>query len=140
MRDLKIIYLLIPVLLLLFSCNSDTKKTSEVAKQHSSEQTIQSSSANNKYEIVENEKVCMVNDRFMGVKQIPIEAEGITYYGCCQNCVKKIQENQENVRYSKDPLSGEKVDKATAVIVKSNEDGSVKYFSSKQSAEEFMKK
>ena len=88
MRDLKIIYLFIPVLLLLFSCNSDTKKTSEVIKQHSSEQNIQSSSSENKYEIVENEKVCMVNDRFMGVKQIPIEVQGITYYGCCQNCVK----------------------------------------------------
>ena len=139
MRDLKIIFLVIPALLLLFSCNSDTKKSSQAAKQNVSEQTVQSSSAGDKYEIVEQEKVCMVNDRFMGVKQIPIEADGITYYGCCQNCVKKIQENQENVRYSKDPLSGEQVDKATAVIVKNNEDGRVKYFSSKESAEKYMK-
>ena len=139
MSDLKIIYLFVPVMLLLFSCTTSVEKSSETAKQNDSEQTIRSSSANNKYEIVEHEKVCMVNDRFMGVKQIPIEADGITYYGCCQNCVKKIQENQENVRYSKDPLSGEQVDKATAVILKNNEDGSVKYFSSKKSAEEFMK-
>lgn len=81
----------------------------------------------------------MVNDRFMGIKQIPIEAEGITYYGCCPDCVKKLQENIGGARYSKDPVSDEKVDKASAVIVKNNEDGMVQYFGSEASANQFLK-
>ena len=45
-------------------------------------------------DIVPNEKVCMVNDRFMGVKQIPIDVDGTTYFGCCEGCVEKF--NAEN--------------------------------------------
>lgn len=77
MKNLKIIYLFIPLMLFLFSCTSGVEKSSETTKQNSSEQAIRSSSSNSKYEIVDQEKVCMVNDRFMGVKQIPIEVQEI---------------------------------------------------------------
>lgn len=61
-------------------------------------------------------EVCMVNDKVSGKPQIPVEFEGKTYYGCCQGCVKRINEDR-TVRYSTEPLTGREVDKATAFIV-----------------------
>ena len=34
--------------------------------------------------------VCMVNDRYMGVEQIPVQVEGRTYYGCCEMCKTRL--------------------------------------------------
>ena len=70
--------------------------------------------------------VCMVNDRFMGVKQIPVEVEGRTYYGCCPMCKARLAEDK-SVREAVDPVSGKTVDKATAVVGR-RADGSVLYF------------
>ena len=129
---------LFPILItsfLFFSCSPETESNSNAAQQP----TVEQISQNQKFEIVPNDKVCMVNDRFMGIDQIPIEVDGITYYGCCQDCVKKIQENLGGVRYSTDPVSGEKVDKAAAVIVRNKADGAVFYFRSDVSASQFLK-
>ncbi len=128
----------------LFSCSSKTEKDSAkqlqpIAQVSPTDQALpQKVSAQQKYEIVPNEKVCMVNDKFMGIVQMPIDVAGITYYGCCENCVKKLQENIQGVRYGTDPLSKEKVDKANAVIVRNVQDQTVTYFESKASAEKFM--
>ena len=116
----KLYQLAISVLMLLFfsivlvSCN-DKKK--EVDKPISQE-TVEASNSKNEnidstenYEIVPNEKVCMVNDRFMGVPQIPIDVKGTTYYGCCENCVEKLQKNLDNVRFGTNPINDTKVDK-----------------------------
>jgi YHS domain-containing protein len=72
--------------------------------------------------------VCMVNDRFMGVKQIPVEVDGRTYYGCCPMCKSRLAEDK-SVRQAVDPVSGKAVDKATAVVGR-RADGSVLYFES----------
>jgi YHS domain-containing protein len=72
--------------------------------------------------------VCMVNDRFMGVKQIPVEVEGRTYYGCCPMCKSRLAQDK-TVREAVDPVSGKTVDKATAVVAKRADD-SVLYFES----------
>lgn len=90
---------------------------------------------------VESKKVCMVNDKFMGIDQIPIKVGKKIYYGCCQNCVDKLQSNQNNVRFAKDPLTGEQVDKVDAYIVMLT-DGSNKvlYFQSEQNYQEYLKK
>lgn len=88
---------------------------------------------------IESSKVCYVNNKFMGIKQIPVVVEGKTYYGCCPDCVGKIKTLRE-VRYSKDPLTGKEVDKALAYIVlspKGNND--VLYFESEQSYRTFFK-
>ncbi len=79
------------------------------------------------------ELVCMVNDAYMGgKKQIPVPFEGKTYYGCCQMCVGRIK-NDPQVRYAKDPVTGEKVDKSEAYIVrKGNHSDEVLYFQSKE--------
>ncbi len=82
-------------------------------------------------EQIPNELVCMVNDAFMGIEQIPVEANGKTYYGCCQMCVSKIRENTDNVRYATDPYSGEKVNKADAfIVIKPGQKTAVLYFDS----------
>jgi len=75
---------------------------------------------------VPTEQVCMVNDAFMGKKQIPIPVQGKTYYGCCQMCVSTLSNDAEE-RQAIDPVNGHTVDKSTAVIG-ALPDGSVFYF------------
>jgi YHS domain-containing protein len=80
-------------------------------------------------------QVCMVNNQFMGKDQIPVEVEGRTYYGCCEMCKERLAKDQA-VRYSTDPVSGARVDKATAVIgVQPN--GSVFYFENEANLQEY---
>jgi YHS domain-containing protein len=73
-------------------------------------------------------QVCMVNDQFMGKPQIPIAVEGRTYYGCCAMCKDRLG-NDPKARTARDPVTGEQVDKATAVIVQ-DKTGKVMYFAS----------
>ncbi len=70
--------------------------------------------------------VCMVNDRYMGKDQIPVPVGGKTYFGCCAGCKDRL-EREAAVRTGTDPVSGNPVDKATAVIAR-NESGKVFYF------------
>lgn len=70
----------------------------------------------------------MVNDQFMGRTQIPVLVDGRTYYGCCAACKDKL-EKQPSVRTARDPVTGEDVDKAKAVIVQ-DASGKVLYFAS----------
>lgn len=78
--------------------------------------------------VTDPSQVCMVNDLFMGRKQIPVVVEGRTYYGCCPACKEKL-EKQPEVRTARDPVSGQAVDKAKAVIVQ-DPTGKVLYFAS----------
>jgi len=87
---------------------------------------------------VETKHVCMINNQDMGRDQIPVTVENKTYYGCCEGCKKALTEKPET-RVALDPLSGKTVDKATAVIA-AKADGSVLYFESEKSFEEFLKK
>lgn len=73
-------------------------------------------------------QVCMVNNQFMGKPQIPVAVEGRTYYGCCAMCKDKL-EKDPGARMAQDPVTGEQVDKTTAVIIK-DETGKVLYFAS----------
>jgi YHS domain-containing protein len=80
-------------------------------------------------------QVCMVNDQFMGKPQIPVEVEGRTYYGCCAMCKDKLVKQPES-RTAQDPVTGEPVDKAKAIIVQDS-DGRVKYFTSEDTLRRF---
>jgi YHS domain-containing protein len=66
--------------------------------------------------VTDPSQVCMVNDQYMGRAQIPVLVEGRTYYGCCPMCKERL-EKQPEMRTARDPVSGEPVDKAKAVIV-----------------------
>jgi YHS domain-containing protein len=72
--------------------------------------------------------VCMINDQHMGVQQIPVSVEGKTYYGCCQMCEAKLK-TLPAARLGTDPVSGQQVDKASAVLAK-DATGKVLYFES----------
>jgi len=80
--------------------------------------------------------VCMVTDKVMGKPQIPVKVEGKTYYGCCKNCVGKLNGNPA-VRTAKDPVSGNNVDKSTAFIIEGPE-GEAIYFESALTAGKFI--
>lgn len=77
-------------------------------------------------EKVETQYVCMVNNQLFPNEQIPVEVEGKTYYGCCEMCKEQLQ-NRRDLRYDLDPVSGKRVDKATAVIGV-NKEGKAYYF------------
>jgi YHS domain-containing protein len=78
--------------------------------------------------VADASQVCMVNDQFMGRAQIPVVVGGRTYYGCCPACKEKL-EKQPTARTAQDPVTGELVDKAKAVIVQDGS-GKVLYFAS----------
>jgi len=85
-------------------------------------------------------QVCMVNDAFMRKEQIPVLVNGKTYFGCCEMCKGQLQNNPA-VRSSKDPFSGEEVDKTEAFIVLKNQGkDEVLYFKSKSNAEKYFAK
>ena len=88
-------------------------------------------------EVVETSEVCMANDRFFGREQIPVEVDGKTYYGCCEGCKVRLTED-ESVRFAVDPVTGEEVDKAAALIA-ARPDGSVLYFGDEESLARFRK-
>lgn len=83
--------------------------------------------------------VCMVNNAYMGKTQIPVPVNGKTYYGCCQGCVDKLN-NEESARTAIDPFSGKKVDKSEAYIILMNKEGTVAYFESEANYMAYIKK
>lgn len=84
------------------------------------------------------ELVCMVNNAYMGKDQFLVEFEGKQYYGCCEMCVKTIQ-NERQVRVALDPLTGKEIDKAGAFIaLKPGSNSDVLYFESEENYRKFI--
>ncbi|WP_018628575.1 hypothetical protein [Niabella aurantiaca] len=79
--------------------------------------------------------VCMVNDAYMGKQQIAVPFNGSTYYGCCEMCKDRIPKDA-SVRKATDPATGKPVNKASAYIVITGNNGEVSYF---ESAETYKK-
>ena len=75
---------------------------------------------------VEPKRVCMMNDTVFQKDQIPIDVGGKTYFGCCAMCKERLASDAK-ARQAIDPVSGDSVDKATAVIG-AQPDGKVLYF------------
>ncbi|HVT45300.1 MAG TPA: hypothetical protein VMT00_13025 [Thermoanaerobaculia bacterium] len=84
---------------------------------------------------VENKKVCMINEAAFEKDQIPVVVDGKIYYGCCEMC-KNALTNDASRRVATDPLTGEEVDKALAIIGV-NSDGNVFYFKSEKNLEAY---
>tara|TARA_R110002126_G_C10490543_1_gene503772 strand:+ start:14586 stop:15011 length:426 start_codon:yes stop_codon:yes gene_type:complete len=79
---------------------------------------------------IEAQFVCMVNNQSHGTPQIAVEVEGKTYYGCCPMCKAKLEKSSA-IRTAIDPVSGNHVDKAEAVIG-TGPDRTVYYFESEE--------
>lgn len=89
---------------------------------------------------IDHKLVCMVNNTYMGVDQIPVQIQNKTYYGCCDKCVRDLN-TDETVRLAVDPYSKKKVDKALAFITMSPvKPGNILYFKSEQNANKYLKK
>ncbi|MEZ4805476.1 MAG: TRASH domain-containing protein [Bacteroidia bacterium] len=86
---------------------------------------------------VAHESVCMVNNKFLGEKQIPVILDSKIYYGCCKSCKKKLEVNLE-LRTATDPYSHQTIDKAIAFIAITGEDGTVSYFESAENHKKFV--
>ena len=71
--------------------------------------------ADNALEVVDAEFVCMVNDARYDTVQVRVDVDGKAYYGCCEMCKARLTEN-EQLRVGVDPISGNEVDKAAAII------------------------
>ncbi len=84
---------------------------------------------------VEPQYVCMINNKLFDKEQIPVTVEGKTYYGCCPMCKEKLEKSVQ-ARTSADPISGNTVDKATAVIG-AQADGTVHYFENEENLEKY---
>lgn len=92
--------------------------------------------ADQAWKVVPNKEVCMVTNTHFAKAQIPVEQNGKTYYGCCQNCKATLQ-NDASSRQATDPVSQKSVDKARATIA-ANGEGEVMYFENKQNFDRFM--
>ncbi len=90
-----------------------------------------------KGDIVPHDEVCMVNNAFMGKKQIEVNHDGKQYYGCCEMCERRIPQDA-GVRVAIDPVSKRKVDKAEAVIAITGDHGEVSYFESEANFKAFL--
>ena len=84
----------------------------------------------NKLRIVESKYICMVNDSVFNKEQISVPVGDKTYYGCCSMCEERLK-TDEAIRTAIDPVSGNSVDKAEAVIAVDAKDN-VYYFESEK--------
>lgn len=84
---------------------------------------------------VDSEYVCMVNNKLFHNKQIAVEVHGKTYYGCCPMCKAKLEQSAA-LRTAVDPVSGNDVDKAGAIIG-AKENGEVYYFENEDNLKKY---
>src|SRR5688572_17328234 len=103
----------------MFACSGSSDAENKISSTALAPVAVQANDQNNlsKQPVAElsKDQVCMVNNAYMGKKQIPVAYDNKTYYGCCQMCVEKIKTNKA-VRYATDPYTGKEVDKASAFI------------------------
>ena len=151
-----VFYFLAPAMLLLSSCSGDEGQNVQSQTEIAEAKLPEENPANHmhtpkvvKQEINANilaladgslpkELVCMVNNAYMGKDQFLVEFEGKQYYGCCEMCVKTIQ-NERQVRVALDPLTGKEIDKAGAFIaLKPGSNSDVLYFESEENYRKFI--
>lgn len=60
--------------------------------------------------------VCMIDDNLQSKPGSPYVYQGKTYYLCCAGCLKRFASDPERFSQATDPVSGQQVDKAQALI------------------------
>lgn len=88
---------------------------------------------------ISHSKVCMVDDFFQGDSPgIPVVVKNNTYYGCSREASEDLAKI-DSFRFAIDPVSKNKVDKATAwIVIHPDKDGKVIYFGSKETYQKFL--
>ncbi len=72
--------------------------------------------------IIDSSHTCMGSNMAQAKPQNYADIDGKRYYGCTNMCIVNLKENP-GFRYSIDPVSGKRVDKATALIAKQSHGG-----------------
>ena len=125
--------LITAIALNLFCTTFVTAQTNTNNKVKTKTETKQDSS-------IKREYVSMYYNEIIDVPCKPVIVDGKIYNGCCKFTSEQLRINKET-RYSTDPFSGEKVDKATAYIAPDpNKDRGVLYFESKENYNKYLKK
>ena len=125
--------LITAIALNLFCTTFVTAQTNTNNKVKTKTETKQDSS-------IKREYVSMYYNEIIDVPCTPVIVDGKTYNGCCKFTSEQLKTNKET-RYSTDPFSGKKVDKATAYIAPDpNKDRGVLYFESKENYNKYLKK
>ena len=85
--------------------------------------------------------VCMVNNTIKRKAIDSLVVSGKTYWGCCSDCKSKLAKNENNILFAVDPISGNQLSKADAVIHRDPlKRGKVMYFESEESYKKFKRK
>jgi YHS domain-containing protein len=126
----KLLSLILLVVLFISCTENQLQQSNSSAKQGTFKEPLSASTTYKKGDIVPHDYVCMVNDAYMGKKQIEVNYNGKLYYGCCEMCQKRIPQD-ESVRVAIDPVSSKQVDKAKSVIAITGNKGEVSYFENK---------
>lgn len=123
----------------LYACGHEKQKNTPKpeAQPVQKVQPVAATGTYKKGDHVPSETVCMVNNAYMGKKQMEVPHGGKMYYGCCEMCVEKIP-NDKSVREAVDPFTGKKVDKANAYIVMVSDEGEVAYFENEENYKQFL--
>ncbi|AZB10343.1 hypothetical protein EG344_16690 [Chryseobacterium sp. G0162] len=121
----------------LYACNKEKTKSPETTTVQQQQPQPASSGKYVKGSHVPSETVCMVNNAYMGKKQIEVPHNGKMYYGCCEMCVKRIP-SDKTAREAIDPYTGKTVDKADAYIVMISDEGEVAYFENEENYKKFL--
>jgi YHS domain-containing protein len=95
----------------------------------------QESAKTGSLERVDAKYVCFVTKHRFDKEQLPVAVEGKTYYGCCDMCKAKLKDDAAQ-RCDVDPVSGQKVDKTTAVIGADSQ-GKVYFFENEENLKKY---
>ncbi len=83
-------------------------------------------------------KVCMASNIYLGSKQIEVPSGGKMYFACSEHCVHQL--GIDSTRYTIDPVSEQKVDKAMSIVtLRPDKTGEVMYFESKDTYNKYLK-
>ncbi len=99
---------------------------------------VNTASADTGLKQVESKYVCMITNKLFADEQILVDIEGKKYYGCCQMCKGKLEQDLAS-RKAFDPVSGKEVDKASAIIGAAA-NSSVYYFENEDNLKAFNSK
>jgi YHS domain-containing protein len=64
---------------------------------------------------VDSKYVCMITKKHFATEQMQVSIEGRSYYTCCEMCKTQLLEDP-STRVDIDPVSGNQVDKAIAIV------------------------
>ena len=81
-------------------------------------------------EKIDPSHTCMGSNQVQEKPQAYAEVGGKRYYGCTDMCILNLKQNP-GFRYGLDPVSGKRVDKATALVA-ARQNGELLYFESEK--------